>query len=71
MKALASAVLHHAYDCNTKPELPRRDHAGATKQTMLNGETSPIHCCQRLFLLEVQQYGLSDWVQSLQLGSFS
>lgn len=59
VEALISVILHYVYGHDTKTELPQGDHTGASKQ-MVNGETSPTCCCQRLFLLYMQQHRLRD-----------
>lgn len=59
VESLISVILHYVYGHDTKTELPQGDHTGASKQ-MVNGETSPTCCCQRLFLLYMQQHRLRD-----------
>lgn len=51
MKALISVIVHYVYGHDTETQLPRGDRTGASQQTVLNGETSPTCCCQRLLLL--------------------
>lgn len=60
VEALISVILHYVYGHDTKTELPQGDRTGASKQTVVNGETSPTCCCQRLFLLYMQRHRLRD-----------